>query len=113
MPRQIDQSRDLFFGMLALRIGLIEQGQLVAALKALARIWPSARSPWFFLSRIGSRAQSYTLMGTTSEPAIGQPDERGTLQQAVGGDQAAWAQLLAPHRNRLRRPLVLRARSRP
>src|SRR6516165_8117604 len=62
----------------------------------------------FFLSRIGSRAQYHTLMGTTSEPASDQPDERGPLQRAVGGDQAAWAQVLAPHRNRLRRMVALR-----
>ena len=60
------------------------------------------------LSRIGSRAHSYTLMGTTSEPASQQPDEWRTLQRAVGGNQAAWAQLLAPHRNRLRRMVALR-----
>jgi RNA polymerase sigma-70 factor (ECF subfamily) len=47
-------------------------------------------------------------MGTTSEPVSEQPDERGTLQRAVGGDQAAWAQVLAPHRNRLRRMVALR-----
>src|SRR6516162_6644644 len=47
-------------------------------------------------------------MGTTSEPASDQPDERGTLRRAVGGDQAAWAQLLAPYRQRLRRMVALR-----
>ena len=47
-------------------------------------------------------------MGTTSEPASDQPDERGTLRRAVGGDQAAWAQVLAPHRKRLRRMVALR-----
>src|SRR5262249_55217244 len=61
-----------------------------------------------FLSRIGSRAQSYTLMGTTSEPASDQPDERGALQRAVGGDQAAWAQVLTPYPKRLRRMVALR-----
>jgi hypothetical protein len=30
VPRHIDPSRDLFFGTLALRIGLIEQAQFVA-----------------------------------------------------------------------------------
>ena len=47
-------------------------------------------------------------MGTTSEPASEQPDERRTLHRAVGGDQVAWAHLLAPHRNRLRRMVALR-----
>ena len=61
-----------------------------------------------FLSRIGPCAQSYTLMGTTSEPASHQSAERRTLQRAVGGDQAAWAQVLAPYRNRLRRMVALR-----
>jgi RNA polymerase sigma-70 factor (ECF subfamily) len=47
-------------------------------------------------------------MGTTSELASERPDERGALQRAVGGDQAAWAQVLAPHRDRLRRMVALR-----
>ena len=47
-------------------------------------------------------------MGTTSERASQQLNEWRTLQRAVGGDQAAWAQLLAPHRNRLRRMVALR-----
>jgi RNA polymerase sigma-70 factor (ECF subfamily) len=47
-------------------------------------------------------------MGRTSEPASQQPDEWRTLQRAVGGDQAAWAKILAPHRNRLRRMIALR-----
>ena len=47
-------------------------------------------------------------MGTTSEPASDQPDERGTLQRAVGGDQAAWAHVLSPYRKRLRRMVALR-----
>jgi RNA polymerase sigma-70 factor, ECF subfamily len=47
-------------------------------------------------------------MGTTSETASDQSDERGTLQRAVAGDQAAWAQVLAPHRKRLRRMVALR-----
>ena len=47
-------------------------------------------------------------MGTTSEPASDQPDERVKLKRAVGGDQGAWAQILAPHRNRLRRMVALR-----
>jgi RNA polymerase sigma-70 factor (ECF subfamily) len=67
-----------------------------------------ARSSCFFLSRIGSRAQFISLMGTTSKPATDQPDERGMLQRAVGGDQAAWAQILAPYRKRLRRMVALR-----
>ena len=37
MPRQIDPSRDLLFGLLALQIGLIDQGQLVAAFQAWTR----------------------------------------------------------------------------
>jgi RNA polymerase sigma-70 factor, ECF subfamily len=47
-------------------------------------------------------------MGTTSEPASQQPDERGALRRAGGGDQAAWAQVLALHRKRLRRMVALR-----
>jgi RNA polymerase sigma-70 factor, ECF subfamily len=47
-------------------------------------------------------------MGTTSKPTSDQRDERTSLERAVGGDQAAWAQLLAPHRNRLRRMVALR-----
>jgi RNA polymerase sigma-70 factor (ECF subfamily) len=47
-------------------------------------------------------------MGTTSDTPIGQPDERGRLRRAVGGDQAAWAEILAPHRDRLRRMVALR-----
>src|SRR5437588_12800536 len=44
-----------------------------------------------------------TPMATTSEPASDQPGEGTKLLQAVGGDQAAWTQVLAPHRKRLRR----------
>jgi RNA polymerase sigma-70 factor (ECF subfamily) len=47
-------------------------------------------------------------MGTASDPAIKKPDEWRTLQRAVGGDQAAWGQLLARHRKRLRRMVALR-----
>jgi RNA polymerase sigma-70 factor (ECF subfamily) len=47
-------------------------------------------------------------MGTISGPASQQPNERGALQRAVGGDQAAWAEVLAPHRERLRRMVALR-----
>ena len=47
-------------------------------------------------------------MGAISEPAGEQPGEPGTLQRAGGGDQAAWAQVLAPHRDRLRRMVALR-----
>jgi RNA polymerase sigma-70 factor (ECF subfamily) len=47
-------------------------------------------------------------MGTTSEQASEQPDEWRTLQRAIGGDQAAWAQILARHRKRLRRMVALR-----
>jgi RNA polymerase sigma-70 factor (ECF subfamily) len=43
-----------------------------------------------------------------NEAAIEQPDERGRLRRAMGGDQAAWAQVLAPHRDRLRRMVALR-----
>jgi RNA polymerase sigma-70 factor (ECF subfamily) len=42
-------------------------------------------------------------MGATREA-----DERGMLLRAVEGDQAAWAEILAPHRKRLRRMVVLR-----
>lgn len=61
-----------------------------------------------YLSRILPLAQSLILMGTTSESAIGPPDERGRLRRAVEGNQAAWAELLAPHRDRLRRMVALR-----
>src|SRR3954467_9510057 len=37
MPRQIDPSRDLLFGMLSLQIGLIDQGQLAAAFQSWTR----------------------------------------------------------------------------
>jgi RNA polymerase sigma-70 factor (ECF subfamily) len=47
-------------------------------------------------------------MGTASDPAINKPDEWRTLQKAVGGDQAAWGQVLAQHRKRLRRMVSLR-----
>ncbi len=40
MLRSLDPSRDLLFGMLALQIGLIDQGQLVAAFQAWARDKP-------------------------------------------------------------------------
>jgi RNA polymerase sigma-70 factor (ECF subfamily) len=47
-------------------------------------------------------------MGTSSEPTTDRPDERGILRRAIGGDQAAWAEVLAPHRKRLRRMVALR-----
>jgi RNA polymerase sigma-70 factor (ECF subfamily) len=47
-------------------------------------------------------------MGTNSEPTTDRPDERVALRWAVGGDQAAWAEVLAPHRKRLRRMVALR-----
>jgi RNA polymerase sigma-70 factor (ECF subfamily) len=47
-------------------------------------------------------------METTGRPANDQPDERGALRRAIGGDRAAWAQVLAPHRDRLRRMVALR-----
>ena len=47
-------------------------------------------------------------MGTTGESVMGPQDERGRLRRAVGGDQAAWAEILAPHRDRLRRMVALR-----
>jgi RNA polymerase sigma-70 factor (ECF subfamily) len=47
-------------------------------------------------------------MEMASEPASEQSDERESLRQAVGGDQAAWARLLTPHRARLRRMVALR-----
>ena len=37
MPRSVDPSRDLLFGILTLQIGLIDQGQLVAAFQSWAR----------------------------------------------------------------------------
>jgi eukaryotic-like serine/threonine-protein kinase len=37
MPPHLDTSRDLLFGLLALQIGLIDQGQLVAAFQAWTR----------------------------------------------------------------------------
>jgi RNA polymerase sigma-70 factor (ECF subfamily) len=47
-------------------------------------------------------------MDTTGEPTTDPPDERVVLQRAIGGDQAAWAEVLAPHRDRLRRMVALR-----
>lgn len=49
-----------------------------------------------------------TLMGTTDGSSARGPEERRALLRAAGGDQAAWAQLLAPHRGRLRRMVALR-----
>jgi RNA polymerase sigma-70 factor, ECF subfamily len=43
-----------------------------------------------------------------NDTAIEQPDERRKLQRAISGDQEAWAQVLAPHRDRLRRMVALR-----
>ncbi len=43
-----------------------------------------------------------------NQNAIEQPDERARLERAIGGDQAASAQVLAPHRDRLRRMVALR-----
>jgi RNA polymerase sigma-70 factor, ECF subfamily len=43
-----------------------------------------------------------------NDTAIEQPDEQRKLQRAIGGDQAAWAQVLALHRDRLRRMVALR-----
>jgi len=37
VPRSVDPSRDLLFGMLTLQIGMIDQGQLVAAFQAWTR----------------------------------------------------------------------------
>jgi RNA polymerase sigma-70 factor (ECF subfamily) len=47
-------------------------------------------------------------MGTSSDSVSGRADNQRTLQRAVSGDQAAWAEILAPHRKRLRRMVALR-----
>jgi RNA polymerase sigma-70 factor (ECF subfamily) len=47
-------------------------------------------------------------MGTSNDTATGLADERAKLERAAGGDQAAWGQVLAPHRARLRRMVALR-----
>jgi RNA polymerase sigma-70 factor (ECF subfamily) len=47
-------------------------------------------------------------MGTNNEPTTDRPDERVALRRAIGGNQAAWAEVLAPHRKRLRRMVALR-----
>ena len=48
MPRPIDPSRDLLFGLLALQTGLIDQAQLVAAFQAWTRDQgpPPGRASW-------------------------------------------------------------------
>jgi DNA-directed RNA polymerase specialized sigma24 family protein len=47
-------------------------------------------------------------MGTTNGTANEQRDELGGLQRAVGGDQPAWAEVLAAHRKLLRPMAALR-----
>jgi RNA polymerase sigma-70 factor (ECF subfamily) len=47
-------------------------------------------------------------MGTKIMREIDPPDEQARLQRAAAGDQAAWAAILAPHRDRLRRMVALR-----
>ena len=47
-------------------------------------------------------------METSTNRETDPPDERGTARARGGGDQAAWAAILAPHRDRLRRMVALR-----
>lgn len=47
-------------------------------------------------------------MGTDNDRAMENLDERAKLKRAGEGDQAAWRQVLAPHRERLRRMVALR-----
>jgi RNA polymerase sigma-70 factor, ECF subfamily len=47
-------------------------------------------------------------MGTSNERATQDSSERVHVQRAANGDQAAWRELLAPHRARLRRMVALR-----
>jgi RNA polymerase sigma-70 factor, ECF subfamily len=47
-------------------------------------------------------------MGTTTDRETDPPDEHARLKRAVAGDQEAWAEILAPHRDRLRRMVALR-----
>jgi RNA polymerase sigma-70 factor, ECF subfamily len=47
-------------------------------------------------------------MGASNDTTKQHLDERGNLQRAAGGDQAAWRQLLAAHHERLRRMVALR-----
>jgi RNA polymerase sigma-70 factor (ECF subfamily) len=49
-----------------------------------------------------------TYMETTGTHEIDPRDELSRLQHAVSGDQKAWAAMLAPHRERLRRMVALR-----
>ena len=47
-------------------------------------------------------------METTTNRETDPPDEQARLERAAAGDQAAWAAILAPHRDRLRRMVALR-----
>jgi hypothetical protein len=47
-------------------------------------------------------------METSTNRETDPPDEQARLKRAVAGDQAAWAAILAPYRDRLRRMVALR-----
>jgi len=47
-------------------------------------------------------------METSTDQETDPPDEQARLERAAAGDQAAWAAILAPHRDRLRRMIALR-----
>ncbi len=47
-------------------------------------------------------------METSTNRETDPPDEQARLERAAAGDQAAWAAILAPHRDRLRRMVALR-----
>src|SRR5271165_4626010 len=47
-------------------------------------------------------------MGTSTDRQTDPPDQHARLQRAAAGDQAAWTEILAPHRDRLRRMVALR-----
>jgi RNA polymerase sigma-70 factor, ECF subfamily len=47
-------------------------------------------------------------METRDKQQIDPPDERARLERAAAGDQTAWAAILAPHHDRLRRMVALR-----
>ena len=62
----------------------------------------------FFLSRIALRLQSFKDMATSTVREDQPWEEQTRLERAAGGDQAAWAAILAPYRDRLRRMVALR-----
>jgi hypothetical protein len=65
-------------------------------------------SCFFFLSPKSPVLQSTQSMETSTGRDINPPDVHARLERAAAGDQAAWAAILAPHRERLRRMIAPR-----